>query len=114
MEIVVGTVLGQSIALGMITSAITQVIKVTEGIPGLKNIPFIQGIFNYVDSAHPNQVKIFAALIAVALNAYTMYSRGGDVMSITTAFSAFGSYLAALGVYSTLKPAKTETEATPS
>ena len=104
MDTIVGTVLGQSIALGMITSAITQVIKITEGIPGLRQFHPVQVLFDFVDSASPRQVQVFAAIVALGLNALTVYMRDGTIISTSTAFSTFGSYLTALGTYSALKP----------
>lgn len=95
--------LGQSVGIGMLSSAITQVVKMTESIPYLSNIPLVQKIIDSVDSGNVRQNQIFVACVAVILNIGVTIIHTHSLPMMPTILSTFGSFLSALGTYDAVK-----------
>lgn len=99
MDPLVANILGQSIGLGMITSAITQAIKITEDVPWLSELAPVRWLLDSVASGKTMNIHICVAVVATLLNAISLYVESGTLVSGVMIISTFGSFLAALGTH---------------
>lgn len=92
-------VLSTSVGVGMIVSALTQILKLTESIPGLRKVKWVQSIVDAVTSGNVFQIRCFVAIVCVAVNAVSLYLTQGTAFDIMTMYTSFLSFWTALGTY---------------
>ncbi|MDD5026824.1 MAG: hypothetical protein PHH13_05670 [Candidatus Peribacteraceae bacterium] len=108
MDATVFTFAGQAVGLGLVASAVTQVIKITESIPFLSKYKFVQTLLDAVAPGKDRNVQFCVAIIAVILNVGSIYFETGTLPAIPTIFAAFTTFLTALGTHSAVRaPAPT-------
>lgn len=88
-----------TIGLGLIVTLVTQAIKSSETIPWINKIPGAQWIIDQVSAGNVTSVRIFAGVIALALNVFYVKYTSGAWMDTQTLVSTAGSFLTALGGY---------------
>jgi hypothetical protein len=59
----------------------------------------VQRVVNAVSKGNVLQIRVFVAVLAVGLNALSVYLNTGDVVSVQTALQAGISFFTALGTF---------------
>lgn len=88
-----------TIGLGLIVTLVTQAVKQADTIPWINKIPGIQKIIDQVAAGNVKSVRIFAGVIAIALNIFYIRYNTGVWMDTNAIVSAAGSFFTALGGY---------------
>jgi len=102
---IVTTVFGYSVTIGVLASVLTQVIKNTQSIPFLSNIPGVQKFIDAISPGNAAEVRIFVVAIAVIANIASVYYATGAVPALPIIIATVNSFLTALGNYDfMLKP----------
>lgn len=99
----IGTFLGYSVGLGMLVSAITQIIKYTRFVPIIGDLSVVRFVLDAISRGNPVQIRTGVAVIATLLNIVSFFLNGGEVLDpmqfAMGVLAAFNSFMTALGTY---------------
>ncbi len=98
-SIIIGSFMGQQVGIGILISVLTQIIKVTEKIPGLSNFKPVRWLLDKIASGNKDEIHLFVAIIAVLTSAVLTYMETGEIASLQTLTGSFATFLSALGTY---------------
>ena len=82
-ETSVGAFFGLSLTVGMVATGLTQIVKVTQSIPGLSKLPPVQWLLRSINSGNVMSNRVFVAVICLALSALSAYLKNGVLPSFT-------------------------------
>ena len=97
---------GYSIGIGVIVSAIIELLKFTKVVPVIGHFAPIKALVDFIEKGKPDQIRISVAAFCVVLNLISFFWNGGlvtDAFQLITMISgSFSSFLSALGTFNFL------------
>jgi len=91
----IGTFAGLSLTVGGLVAGITQIIKVTETIPYLNKIPFVQRLLDtIVSGSNVREKRIFVAILCYLISVLLLRFNTGDwpVFDFDSSIVAFTAF----------------------
>ena len=83
MDMQIGQFFGLTLTVGAVATLVTEAIKQTQRIPWLSALPPVQWIINAVTSGNVISIRVFLAVLCLALSYLALYPTNGTVPTIT-------------------------------
>ena len=94
---------GQAVGLGLVTTLVTQIIKVTQEIPWLSKFAVTRWILEKVAPGKDRNIQIFVVAVATILNVLSIYAETGTLPAGPTIIAIATTFLTALGSHDAVK-----------
>ncbi len=102
MDMNIGTFFGLSLTVGTLTTAITQLVKLTENIPGIDKIPGVRALLDtIVEGGHLYEKRLFVAIVSLVLSIIAVRLDTGafPTLDLQFIFFSFKSFFDATAGY---------------
>lgn len=99
----IGQFYGYSITIGLIVSAITELIKFTQAVPFLSRLKAVQWLLETIQKGNAGQIRAGVAVLCVIINLVSFLMNGGSIGGVyemtVMLTGSFSSFMTALGSY---------------